>query len=187
LLGSDPNTANGQNSSEYDPSLLTADGYICNADTGVGLAFIGEARAKILDAATIVYRVVNVTGEFITTYSYFALLAADGHNAVEVDTDAPTVAYAWHGVSATIADTANDGFLGALNQIAATITNTRLEAALNGSAAVALTLSNVDRPSGNPLVAVYFQTINGQDALQSITIYDPLPDTTGLSALSETG
>ena len=78
---------------------------------------------------------------------------------------------------------ANSG-AGAFNRVAWTLAGTRLDWACNGCAAATVSLVSGDLPSGNPFSAA-LMVINPALALQSITLYDPLSDTTGLSELSE--
>lgn len=189
LLGSDPNTENGWDITAYDELRITADGYV-QYDEEVGgspLAFIGAARTLLLGAATSSYSTVNLDATLQVAISSLLFLSADGNDALQLDVSNPdTTVYAWQGAaSATISGVTNDEAPGARNVLAATVTASRLEAALNGSNAVALTLTSAERPAGNSLVAVVLDLRSSGKAIQSITIYDPLPDTTGLSELSE--
>lgn len=74
----------------------------------------------------------------------------------------------------------------ALNAVAFTLTNVasggRLEFALNGSAVTSGVYDTDDRPVEEPFTKATVH--QGNLALQSITLYDPLPTTAGLSALS---
>jgi hypothetical protein len=53
---------------------------------------------------------------------------------------------------------------------------------MNGETGVTAAFDGDDRPVDNPFVAAMMIT---QLAIQSITLYDPLPSTAGLSELSE--
>lgn len=70
-----------------------------------------------------------------------------------------------------------------LNCFALTITPTRGELSANGSPALALALSEEDWPTSG--VDQINAGIVDVFCIQSITIYDPLPDTTGLLELSQ--
>jgi hypothetical protein len=187
LLGSDPNTENAWGATSYSAGDLTADGLVYSSTPP---ALISAARTKILDAATIAVKFKQLT---VNVNASLAVVAANGNDALESDlSNDHFQEESWNGpltgAGHHIADIANIG-VGVLNAFAVTITASRLEGAANGSSVITGTLVDADRPSGNPLVAVLMDSGNGYAAaaLQSITIYDALPDTTGLSALSETG
>jgi hypothetical protein len=182
LLGSDPNTANAWGPSLYDPAKLMADGYVTDGNDAPAL--IGNALIKVLDAATIVVRTKRVTTDAFG-FSPVVSVSADGNDAVELDLQSNGVAEAssYNGsLAITISDVVNVG-LGSVNCAAVTVTVDRFDLAVNGSSAVAGVLASDDRPVDNPLVAAIVDP-NKNNAIQSITIYDPLPDTTGLSELS---
>ena len=183
LLGSDPNTENAWGESRYDPALLTADGY---ADPDEILGFIGALRTLLLAGATLRIALKETNQSNVT----LALVSADGNEAVSIDinagsSDLSVQGYTWSGpLSAAdnqIPNILNTG-AGALNAVATTVTATRLDLAANGSDALAAVLSETDRPPGNPMVAAFIDSKG--ESIQSITIYDPLPTTAGLSELS---
>lgn len=183
LLGSDANTENGWGATSYDAANLTADGYVPTTQ----VAFIGSARTLMLASSTIVVR-EKVVSDDNSRASAFAVLAADGNDALEFDIGHGAVVgvrgESYGGNYGTDFEGTSNGYLG-INQLALTLAGTRAEFACNGSAATASTLLDADRPSANPLVASLYG--GATVALQSITIYDALPSTSGLSALSETG
>jgi hypothetical protein len=185
LLGSDANTDNGWAATSYDPSHLTENGYL----NGV-VALIGGARTMAMDSATIRVALFTPSPQDIFVTTYIAFVSADGNDAVEVDVNAapPNVhGSSWNGPASTIVDNIVNSGPDVTNVVAFTITGTRLDIAANGSEAVAGSLDSDDRPPGNALVAALIALGDGDyTALQSITIYDALPDTTGLSALSVT-
>lgn len=185
LLGSDPNTVNAWQTSEYDPSLLDEDGLAHDDATGLIPALIGAARTKLLTGATIVER---LRGTGVNSGALF-VAAADGNDAVYTDASGRAVSVkSYNGpVSISIENCTN--FLednSAENCLAVTITGNRVDLAVNGFDVVTSALDDTDRPSANPFVACGMDFGAGNH-LRSITIYDPLPDTTGLSALSQTG
>lgn len=188
LLGSDPNTENGWDITAYNPDSLTADGYV----DGGALGFIGDLRSLLVDGATAVLRTKQTAdGVGLSGYS-FALMSSDGNDGIEIDVTqnfgGSIRITSWNGpLDNRIESIVNDGVAGAVNVSAFTITETRADIAMNGSNATAGALDNTDRPSGNPLVAAIFSSSSLSNALQSITIYDPLPSTDGLSELSQTG
>lgn len=180
LLGADPNTSEGWGTTSYDPTDIVADGYLCRDNPA---ALLGAALTQILEGATIVVKVKQIiTTDTITV----ALLSADGNDALEVALYYSTGelnALSWDGpAELSLLGIGNDAN-GALNHVAATITATRLECAANGSVALSAVLVDADRPAANPLVAALVDS--GHKAIQSITLYDPLPSTDGLSELSE--
>ncbi len=181
LLGSDPNTENGWGTSLYDEANLGAHGY---GPVASSLAPLGSTLTKVLTGATVVLR-NYATDEFSNTTN-FALLSADGNDAIELYTHSNGMSSDSYSGSLSISTAGvwNTGVAGAINVIAFTTVSNRMDVALNGSDAVSGVVDATDRPPGNPFVAAIFQVPNG-NALQSITIYDALPDTTGLSALSE--
>lgn len=186
LLGGDPNTANAWATSEYDPGDLVEQGLV----TGGGdiAAFIGDARSMILNGATVCLKFFQLSSESPDVSALY-LVSADGNDAIGVDffseLSRKVRVESWGG-------TLNESVLnifnvidGAINVCAVTVTTERIDVAANGSDAETSALTEADRPPGNPLVAVFFDAL--LSATQSITIYDSLPSTTGLSALSETG
>lgn len=184
LVGHDSDAVNGWGANEYNTSNLTADGYTCPVPTPA-LAFLGEAKSKLLDGATIRVRIKCLAaGGFA---SIIGMSSADGNDAVEAQT-IPSVGqiFSWNGpANAETAAVVNSG-VGVVNVSAATFTATRLEMAVNGSAPIAVTLTTSDRPPGNPLVAAVLDS-QGNDqgiSVQAITIYDALPDASGLVALA---
>jgi hypothetical protein len=180
LLGADPNTENAWDVTEYDPGDLTVDGLVMLNDP---VAFIGSVLARLLAGATIRYVLKNVVVPVID--DTLLLASADGNDALNVDTTGVTLlAYSWGGSATDTRADVLDNTLGATNAVAATISGMRLEVAANGIPdPIALTLVDLDRPAANPLVAALL--VSTTKALQSITLYDPLPSTAGLSELSE--
>jgi hypothetical protein len=189
LLGSDPNTSGGWTDSEYDPADLTPDGLVYDPSGGNPPAYIGAARTLITSTEGFTIRIVtkNMVDVAMEVPPHpLALLAADGNDAIFIDflLDAPRLLGASQGGSLSV--TSLDCFnaaIGDVNVAAITIAGSRYEQAANGSAVATGVIDSADRPPENPLVAAL--TDADKNALQSITIYDPLPDTTGLSELSE--
>jgi hypothetical protein len=183
LLGTDVNTTNGWAETLYDPANLTADGYV-NPVSGSPPALIGAARTLVLNAATIRIEFYQAASG---DPSPLALLSADGNDAIQVDFIAAVSnslrATSWNGpLNQSITNCFNVG-AGARNAVAVTVTASRIDMAANGSTAITAMFDSADRPAGNPLVAALIDAL--VQALVSITFYDPLPDTAGLSALSE--
>lgn len=178
LLGSDPNTENAWGPTGYDPADLTADGLKYSTSPP---ALIGAALTKVLAGATVRF-VVKVGLPLIT--SSFVLVSSDGADAIDIDDiDIDMHAYSWNGTANADLNGILNNLNGAINATAVTVTATRLEAVANGyTTPIALTLSDADRPVANPLTAAIMDAFS--QILQSITIYDPLPTTAGLSALS---
>jgi hypothetical protein len=188
LLGSDPNTENGWGETGYNPIYLTADGYVALIEPQ-SFALIGAALAAVLPGSTFVIQWMML-GSDVT--AYVAVLSASGNAAVEYDIQAfsnSLAASSWNGsYAATIPDVVRNT-AGFTNKMAVTLTPTRSEVSVNGSAATASALTTDDYPTSgeDQLVAFIVQGHEALYAIQSITIYDPLPDTTGLSDLSSTG
>lgn len=189
LLGSDPNTENGLGVSEYDPLNLTVDGYV--TESNVPVALIGSARTAMLAGCTYTIKTTDLDGEQDVTS--FSLVSANGNAGLNGVFSTAT------GINRTLA-TSLTGFLevevsnivnvgvGARNNVAVTCTDARYELAANGSSAVSGVPTVDDRPIESPLVAFGITTsLSNHRAMTSITLYDALPSTTGLSALSETG
>jgi hypothetical protein len=189
LLGSDANATAGRGPTEYDPAGLTEDGYVYPTEPP---AFIGALRTMVLDAATVVVTLKQILPTAVTDTPEMVLLSADGDfglNWTLKGQNPPNIVMASSEageLNTQISGVVNVA-LDALNRVAATITATRFDLAANGSAAVAGTLDEWDRPAEYPYVAVVLDTKHGGPtyALQSITVYNPLVDTTGLSELSE--
>jgi hypothetical protein len=184
LLGSDANTENAWGPTEYDAGNLIADGYAA----AVAVAFVGAARSMVLGEATVRILLKQISDNEVQRPS-FVIVSADGNDAIELDVhtggDLFFNAYSWNGMlDINTAAVANTG-TGASNAFAATITQVRFELAGNGSGAVSGVMDDADRPAANPLVAVLLDPFVNVSAIQSITLYDPLPSTVGLSDLSE--
>lgn len=187
LVGSDLDASGGWGDTSYEPEDLTVDGlHYGTAGTANPPALIGEAKSMILAAATTVIKIKAVPS--FSAGTPLALVSIDGSNGVFTElqtTPARVQVYSNGGpLSLLVTDIVNTG-VGNINKVAITLTSSRFELAVNGSAAAAAVLDSSDRPPGDPFVGV---VIDAWDStLQTITIYDPLPDTTGLSELSETG
>jgi hypothetical protein len=189
LLGADPNTDAGWGTTGYVPAELTENGltYFVNPP-----ALIGSARTMMMDSATLVVRTKKNTGDGTEEYSFIAI-SADGGDAVQIElhgggitSDLSARAFSWNGGFVSVIPSIVNLGGGALNCCALTITTSRLDIAVNGSAAVAGILTDAERPAANPFVAGIIDPGSGRYvALQSVTIYDPLPTTAGLSELSE--
>jgi hypothetical protein len=186
LLGSDPNTENGWSTTEYNSSDLTADGLVPSDDPP---AMIGSARALMVSNVTsvFVWKQVDTAGVSVfvgsTDGNDGLTVAGDGVTEVEGDVNASTYGTGTL-LDATIEDIVN--VAPGINGLAMTLTSARLDLACNGSAPTSVVLTETDRPPSNPFTAaVAFQTNPSGCALQSITLYDALPTTAGLSELSE--
>ena len=188
LLGSDPNTENAVGLSYYDPTLLGPNG-LAFGDNVLGNfpALVGLARTRMLAGATIVELMV---GSGIGSFA-LGLTAADGE-AIFVNSGGITgyqVGLKSSGGPLDILTTDAVNFLNdntAVNCLAITIVSNRADIACNGVDAVTSAVDSSDRPEAHPFVACPISFGVG-NSLQSITIHDPLPSTTGLSELSETG
>lgn len=180
LLGSDPNTENAWGPSSYNSANLTTNGYF-NGDDGATIALLVGALSSVLTGATVRLRFGSSgnapSGDFIVA-------SANGVDALDfVFSALGASAYSWGGPTYLDLPSVTNVGEGASNTLAVTTSGSRLEISCNGSEPQAGTLESSDRPEGNPLVAA-FVSINTQSYFKSITIYDPLPSTTGLSALS---
>lgn len=179
LVGADPNTEGAWGTTEYDPELLTADGY--TPETQALVAFIGAARTRILAGSTMVARFKGIAGgsAFVSP-----AMSADGTYEVQVQLNSANglaEASAYTGTLAiSIADIVNSGET-AINVVALTTTSTRFEFAVNGSAPVSAVLTEAEYTD---MVAALVQTA-AEGSWQTFTIYEALPSTAGLSALSE--
>lgn len=192
LLGTDANTIAGLSPSLYSSANLTADGYLIpDSPNDDPPALIGAARNLVTGAGGFTIRVafkqVLVGAGGGEDSSPLVLMSADGNDAIEVDfvKDASQSlrGSSWGGsLSVSSPDCMNIG-VGASNVAAFTLIGSRYEQAANGSVVATGTVDSTDRPPSNPLVAAVIYSIYA--AIVSITIYDPLPDTTGLSELSE--
>jgi hypothetical protein len=182
LLGSDANAeAWWGGPTLYSAAKLTADGYVCGA-VGEAVSLIGTARALMNAVGTMRVQHKEVGAASSTTIVF---VAADGNNAIEINTFAQDAAVEASGdgaLSISIPDAMTLG-AGSINATAFTITAGRLDLAASGSTAATSALDASDRPPGNPLVAWIVDF--AMRGIQSITLYDALPDTTGLSELSE--
>lgn len=185
LLGSDPNTDNVVSSgyNPTNPTALDANGY--GGSNAYDPAFIGNARTLVLAGCTLRVQFWIQSGGADNLAVY--LMSADGADSIEVRLRTTTNHRAYidsfsGDLMVLITDIVNVAS-GAINVVACTISGTRAELAVNGAAAVTGVIGEDDRPTANPLVAAVVQC--GNHRIQSITLYDPYPSTTGLSELSE--
>jgi hypothetical protein len=178
LLGSDPNAMEGWGPTSYDPEDLTERGLVC-----AGTALIGAALVSVLAGATV--RIQIYMGSDICA---FALMSADGEDGLEADLQADgALRISSFNGSLFVELAGTDWLVDTVTAMACTVATGRLEVAGNGSDALVGVVDETDRPPGNPLVAAIVDVMphNNPGALQSITLYDPLPSTAGLSELSE--
>lgn len=166
--------------SGYNPANIISDGYVVGNGT---VAFLGTALARIISDFTFRIAIKDITND--TSSTILDLRPTDRADYIRCYFDFTPGTLT--GESASDLFETIPGLLvkppGSINVVALTITGTRYEMAGNGSAPVAATLTVDDRPAGNPFA--HAMTGPSGYAIQSITIYDPLPTTAGLSALSE--
>ena len=180
LLGNDPIVDGAWGASAYDSSDLTVDGF----ETDQAVAFLGAARTKLLAGATV--RIVNKNVNAGDLW-LLVLTSEAGAEHIRVSASTSAVECSSNSGSVGVGQQAPglDGSAGARNCIALTITDTRLEAACNGNGTLLVGIvDETDRPPGTPMVAALFDYLSAETAIQSITIYDPLSSTAGLSELS---
>lgn len=187
LLGSDPDTGNGWAATSYDPTKLAANGYVPT----VPFALLNAARTKILLSATVVLRLMDLHG--VSDAPEVVLLSASGNNTFEfISRGGPKTfkATSWHGpLSLETAADIKQG-IGLFNQYAFTLVPDRVDIVVNGGIAVTSALTVDDYPISGDMVntSALIDLMTAQNfAIQFITLYDPLPDTTGLSELSAVG
>jgi hypothetical protein len=191
LLGTDPNSDNGWGATGYVSADLTADGLVYYDSPP---ALIGSVLTKVLAAATVVVKLKQITETFQTHWPLI-LLASEGSEAVELDLAADQAVVrsfsnysGAHSIAITSIVNAGIGAVNCAAMTVNTVAGTRFDIAVNGSAAIAGDLTGEGWPPAQAMAVVVVDPGIGQNmALQSITIYDPLSDTSGLSALSETG
>jgi hypothetical protein len=188
LLGTDPNTENVIAASVYDSELLTEYGYVQSSDAAV--AFVGAAKTLLQSGSTLTisYSASTNAGSFYP----LCMGSADGVSAgIFVNQDYPNCVVVSVGdLSLTIENIVNyevaDPVVAtaAINRLACTYSGSRFEISMNGSNVAAGTLNLTDVPAESP-IDNYSIFGNGFVAIKSITIYDPLPSTAGLSELSD--
>lgn len=185
LVGSDPNTSpyTGPYGTLYDPTKITADGYD-NEDDYLG--YIGTARDRILAGCTIVvqYKVKNDWGA-----SPFIKMGVD-HAPPARDTmlnfaNHSTVWLSLWAISGVnyITDCEPLTDTGDVNRYAMTVAGSRAELAVNGNASTLFSYIILPEEQPDPYIATMIDTTG--DVLQRVEIYDTLPSTDGLVALSE--
>jgi hypothetical protein len=180
LLGSDANT---EGMVEYDPENLTADGYCAVVPVGL----IGAALTLVVDGTTAVVQTKQLSEEWNSTSIILKLMAADQQDALSFYYNPFANALGSESLGGSFAISLPDVLTvatGTTNKAAITITGSRGDLAYNGSTAGTAAVTGADRPPGNPFVAALTEVLTTL-ALQSITLYDPLPSTAGLSELSE--
>jgi hypothetical protein len=192
LLGGDPNTEDAMGPTSYNSVYLTVDGYVKpvaeEEPYPEPVALIGVARTMFLNGVTARVQYKIISAEIAGAQTEIQSMSADGAASImfflEFDPEDFHVNSAGS-FDERLEDIVNVG-LGDLNAIAFTLVDARIEFTANGSTGLfAGVLDAADMPPGNPFAAVALDMTNGQIAIQSITIYDPLPSTAGLSELSE--
>lgn len=177
LLGEDEDSLAAWDNSEYDPANLGPDGY---TGSGVPCAAIGVHKAMLQVGGTV--RVQWIVSTATEAYP-FTVTRDDGSYYLNLRADSVSGELQIEGgqsLDVTYeAEVNNSG----LNVIAITTTPTRFEFAVNGLPAHAPDVS-AELPVGGWLIFL-FQAFSAGSSMQSVTIYDPLPDTTGLSELSD--
>lgn len=186
LLGADPNTDNYWAETGYDPEAdLTADGLVY-AD--VPPAFIGALRSAMFSAGGGTFVIGLKQVESNVQPVDIVAVPSSGGAAIEFSFANRNLSVGGGGqLSLLISNIVNaiEGTPGSVNVVAFTLVpGERLDVAINGADAVTSELDEDDWPDENEPVAFLIDT---QDAIQFIKQYAPLPDTTGLSELSETG
>lgn len=190
LLGNDPVVSEVHGAAnEYLSSDLMADGYLpSGVPNSYYTCYLGIARSSIMAGATLRYQ-FKCTAPVTTHTIMFGMSSADGNDALELSIQSSADGLSlssWNGPVSADLNVAINATTGATNVVAMTVAGMRFEAALNGhSEVIAATLMDADRPAANPLDGVWFGFRGLNSAIQSITIYDPLPTTAGLSELSE--
>lgn len=179
LVGTDPDTENYWGASAYNESDLTEDG-LTNTDS-TQPALIGEALTKLLGGATVrVQFVASPAGPG----GWFVMSSANGAAALQIGPEIGgnvTVSGANEELVVLTSVLTTDP--GALNAIAFTLVDARFEIAASGSEEGTATLDNPSEfPPESPLSTAL---LDFGGSVQTVTLYDALPDTTGLSALSE--
>lgn len=186
LLGNDSNAVNFQTTA-YAPEFgLTADGY----DTTLVAsrpAFIGALRDIVFAAggSTIVAK-FKQSHETLGQWAII-FMAPDMQDAIQFDGNpntGKTYGYSYQGSASFESGAILNTGQGEINIFAMTVIPSaggRIDMSVNGDAPMSAPLDATDCPSGNPLIAAVFDYTQ---AYQSITVYDALPDTDGLSALS---
>lgn len=178
LLGEDETATAFDGASGYNAANLGVDGYTAD---GVAIALIGVAKTRSIDGGTFRLKWKNgsanngyvlVFGNAAVTNSLFYTYSIG---------DSKILAESWFGYAAQ--SLGYDPTIGNVNVVALTALSGRSEFAVNGSSVVAGALTSDDWPAENYDV-VYLDPDTGH-ILQTLTIYDALPDTTGLAALSE--
>jgi len=193
LLGEDVD-ASWYSETEYDAANLTANGYI--PDNGVFPALLGAAKTNILAGSTVVIRLKQVLANPVTASVSLVLVSNDEWVSLDYITNPNTSVGVVSSLSGSINNTTTAALnlgINVLNAMACTVTSDRFDIALSGSAAVAGVLTtgseedySDDLIEGHPLAAAMVTMGSGQFyAIQSITLYDALPSTAGLSELSE--
>lgn len=133
----------------------------------------------LLEGATGRIQFVNTVADFpsaVITYQ-----SAEGGAAIEADIGSQFSADGEMGFHVDDAAFSN-GAAGGLNILAFTMTPSRGEFSLNGRTALA---GDTTAEFADEALAAVSVDTNADTACQSITLYDPLSDTTGLSELSE--
>lgn len=184
LLGTDANTGNAWDLTEYDPQWLTADGYPYQNDPP---AFIGALRDLVLSGCTLRIKLKQVDDSPSSPVHLFMAFSTDGGSGVQFDgtpgvSNRDVTIESWTGpVDGAVR--AFNRLEGGFNTIAFTFTNSRFEYSANGCDPVICTLTDEDSPAADPFISAMLDP-NSDQAIQRITAYDTLPTSAGLSTLS---
>jgi hypothetical protein len=191
LLGTDPNTESAYGLGAYVPEHLVAgEGYGRGDGEQPLMSPIGVLRDALVAGSTftIKLKTSRTTGSLLTFY----LLAVDGLAALELKLNTTSAAVhfsTWDagGISRVTLSVLNISAAGVANNVAATFIPTRADISANGSVATSDVLTTDNFPVSGPSAIVCGVIEHGGNGvfIQSITLYDPLPSTAGLSELSE--
>lgn len=188
LVGADPDSDNSYGPTEFLSENMEADGYHFILDSGLpqgtmSLAAIGVLETILLAGAT--FRVQwkwRDTGTADDTV--LALAKSDGSNVnyLWVNGVSGRVSFSdWNGSFEEVLDGSIDLDAGDHNCVAATVAGSRAEFSVNGSDAQAVEDTFDAIPSGTTVALL---SLAPTSVLQTLTVYTPLPDTTGLAELS---
>ena len=185
LIGNDPvaDSAWGDTTREYDSGYLTANGYFAGLT-----AFLGAAKTRMTGDVTVVFQFYEDTTVHQVSMMWSS---SDGGAGFQIDADpnpgGDKKVYFYSNVGGFNRSTGADlvfSASGIANKIATTLVTNRWDVACNGGTAVSGPLTITHRPAAKPMTCAFIDASFSNLWLQSITLYDPLPTTAGLSELS---
>lgn len=187
LLGTDSALDTNWGTTAYNPASIAANGY---QDENAA-AYLGDLRDAFVAGSTFVITTHEASSVLSGRHNFTPLavipeVSGEAFQADIVQTGTRIQAENWELPVSVQSDAYNLLTIPGTNKYAFTATPTRFEAALNGTLVLTGNITGGWADTSGYTGALIYTDTSGNTATfwRSITVYDALPDTTGLAALS---